>query len=116
MLNLLEVEGREELNGVHDAVGEGDHNASACEREVAPELVGDEGGFGHGSAVAHPEGEGEHEEDTEGEEGGGEGFADAGQVCAEDAGGGRELRRRKGRRGRGLTQGRMRAWPGRCLI
>ena len=68
MLNLLEVQAGEQLYGVHNPICEPDHDTCCCEGQVAPEVVGDERGFGMRRSVVHPCWEGEQEEDAEGEE------------------------------------------------
>jgi hypothetical protein len=67
LLNLLEVEGREKLDAVHDAIGEGDHDAGRCERYVFPETVGDEGGLGSAFATAHPCWKSQEKDNADGE-------------------------------------------------
>jgi len=57
----------EELNGVHDAVRECDHNACAGKGETAPQLVRYEGCFSTSLTVVHPGWEGAEKENTDSE-------------------------------------------------
>lgn len=70
ILHFLEVERGENLEGVHDAAGERNHDACRAKRDVFPEPVWDECGAAGAGLEVHPDGEGNDQYEADGEEGG----------------------------------------------